>query len=212
MWKKVDGVCSEIGIRWRTLDVTYKPFPVCAILQGPVSEIIKLSKVNKLDASEIARVTLKLSRAEAEYPGTDCKGPFIGVAGTLMSAQFCLALALSQGYIRGSDMLRFSDSTLKDLIDRIEVHALEEMELQSFKIEVDLHDGRRIEKFSNSNAKDLNWNRDQVVENLISIIDEMPISDLELKRICDTVLSAELHTVRHIVSTTISKGELSARV
>jgi hypothetical protein len=41
---------------------------------------------------------------QAHYPGTDNRRPFNGPGNTLMSAQFCVAVAASRGGVRFDDL------------------------------------------------------------------------------------------------------------
>ena len=69
------GLGEDLGRVWRSLDVTYKPFAVCAILQMPVTQAIALAQQNDLQPSDIRAVRLRLPPVEAAYPGTDSCGP-----------------------------------------------------------------------------------------------------------------------------------------
>jgi 2-methylcitrate dehydratase PrpD len=201
--EQVGEVGSDLGIVWRSLDVTYKPYAVCAILQEPVRQAMELARDNALAPGDITAVRLTLNPAEAAYPGTDSGGPFHDTGATLMSAQFCLAVGLSRQSIKGVDLTRFADPQILSLVRKASVHADKQLGARSFVLEVDLSQGKTLRHTSHATAEPFNWDRNGVVGNLRAMADEMPINDEALERLCTTVLAAEQHTVAEIVSTCI---------
>ena len=193
-------VAKDLGTKWRSLDVTYKPYAVCAILQSPVQQAILLARQHGLKANDISAVRLTLNPAEAAYPGTDSTGPFIDTGATLMSAQFCLAVALAQQTVKGSDLKRFADPLLQPLIQRTKVQADAQLGVRSFILEVDLANGQTLRHASHAAAEPFNWDRGEVMDNLHAMGDELPIGPKGIDRLGETVLSAERKTVAEIVS------------
>ena len=197
----------DLGERWRTLDVTYKPFPVCAILQGPVEHAIALAREHDLAPHDIAAVRLHLPPSEAAYPGLDASGPFPDVGATLMSAQFCLAVALSRRAFRGTDLLRLSDPVLLPLIGRSRVIPDATLAAGSFVMEIAHADGRTLRQIDKTAGEPFNWNRDEVMENLRAMADELPLGAGGIARLADAVLNAERHSARDIVSACVVPAE-----
>lgn len=198
-----DGIAhigEDLGTRWRTLDVTYKPYAVCAILQAPVREAIALAVRHDLRADAIREVRLSLTPAEAGYPGTDATGPFDDVAATLMSAPFCIALALSQRAVRGTDLLRVDDAALMPLVARHRVIADPTLGTRSFVLEVDLADGRTLRHVETTVGEPFNWSRDETVAHLHAMRDELPIDAARIDALSALVLDAERHRVHELVS------------
>ncbi len=198
--EQVAQVGGDLGTQWRSLDVTYKPYAVCAILQSPVQQAILLARQHELKAQNISAVRLTLNPAEAAYPGTDSTGPFIDTGATLMSAQFCLAVALAQQAVRGSDLKRFADPLLQPLIQRTRVQADAQLGVRSFILEVDLANGQTLRHASHAKEEPFNWDRAGVMNNLHAMGDELPIGTEGIRRLGETVLSAERKTVAEIVS------------
>lgn len=197
--EQVSEVGKDLGTVWRCLDVTYKPYPVCAILQGPVREAITLASQGNFRVDDVSSVRLTLPAAEAAYPGTDSRGPFADIGATLMSSQFCLAVALIQRRLVGSDLKRLNDPSLKDLIDKIEVHANPGLQPRSFVLELDLADGQTVTRSFTPTGQPFNWERAEVTGQLQSMVDELPIGTEGLDHLCQVVLSAENQTVQKIV-------------
>lgn len=65
------SVAHGLGDDWQIAEATVKPYPVCAILQGPVGTIIALSKEHRLtlDGVEEIRLELKSVRSELSRHG-----------------------------------------------------------------------------------------------------------------------------------------------
>ena len=197
---QVAQVGHDLGTVWRSLDVTYKPFAVCAILQDPVTQAIALSRQHDLAADAISAVRLTLNPAEAAYPGTDSTGPFGDVGATLMSAQFCLSVALTQRKVRGSDLKRFADPSIQPLIQRTKVLVNDQLGTRAFVLEIDLTNGQTLRHASSAASEPFNWDRDQTMDNLRAMQDELPFGAAALDQLGATVLSAESRTVADIVS------------
>lgn len=90
---------------WHTLDVTFKPFPICALNQLPVTLLLEALSRERLRGVEVQALTIHLPPHEARYPGVDCRGPFDDFSARLMSAQYCAALALREGTVRLTNLL-----------------------------------------------------------------------------------------------------------
>ncbi|GAY11962.1 MmgE/PrpD family protein [Pseudonocardia sp. N23] len=198
----VSQVATDLGGTWRVREVTYKPLPVCAILQSPVSDAISLRTARELTPELVGAARLTLSPGEAAYPGTDSTGPFRGAGDALMSAQFCLAVALEKGTVTASDLLRTDDAGLLDLAGRIEVIPDPALESRSFTLEIDLRDGGRI-THSSDGAATFNWDRAGLLAQISEMSGEMPAADV-VGGLVDTVLDVENRSVREVVSATVT--------
>ena len=196
----VEQVGHDLGRTWRSLDVTYKPFAVCAILQAPVTQAIAFARAHDLQPRDIRAVRLHLNPAEAAYPGTDAQGPFADIGATLMSAQFCLAVALTRRGFLGQDLKRLDDPLLRPLIERGRVVPDPTLGSRSFILEIDRADGSTLRHVQNTVGEPFNWNRHETLDNLRAMAQELPFGTAGAERLGDTVLNAERHSARDIVS------------
>src|SRR5690606_24553230 len=98
------AVLDGLGSEWAVEEVTVKPSPVCAALQGPVALMADLVRQHSLSADRIEKVTLTLSPFEATFPGIDNAGPIPTPAAAKMSAQFSLALVTLHGAVTFGDL------------------------------------------------------------------------------------------------------------
>jgi len=202
----VGEIGKDLGTKWRVRDVTYKPYPVCAILQAPVTELISMMRENNLTAEQIVTLSLALSPPEASYPGTDSVGPFVGVGATLMSAQFCLAVAAEQGGVTAADLTRHDDPELGSLIDRVHLQSDPDLAPRSFVLAINRADGTTCDRHFTSTVDTFNWDREQLMTQLQRIKHELPVGIDGIEALAAITLNAEEHTVRDVVSACVPAG------
>jgi len=132
-----------LGTDWQLREVTVKPYPCCAVLQGPVQEVLRLR--SEINGARISAVHLSLSPFEATFPGIDNGGPaFASPAATKMSAQFCLSVALIDGRLALSDLSRLHDPAIRAMAARIKVIADQALQDRQCRIRIELDDGRML--------------------------------------------------------------------
>jgi 2-methylcitrate dehydratase PrpD len=129
---------------WQLEEVTLKPYPVCAILQGPVSGLLGLRARHGFQPEDLDRVILELNPAEASYPGVDHAGPFASAIATKMSAQFSLALALKDGRVTLDGLDRVADPAVLALARRVSVRADPAIAQRLCRVHVHRRDKRRF--------------------------------------------------------------------
>jgi 2-methylcitrate dehydratase PrpD len=191
-----------LGEVWRTREVTFKPYPVCAILQSPVEAAIDLHRrVGRVATAQ--RGTLRLTPAEAAYPGTDGLAPFDDAGAALMSAGYCLAVGLTEGIVTASDLFRSHEAALGELANRIEVIPDASLSQRQFVLEVE-YEGGRIERVEHAGGEDYNWDLTGLRGNLVRLQDEVP-SGINLERLVELV-HAELETpIAAVVDTVVAR-------
>jgi 2-methylcitrate dehydratase PrpD len=135
---------AGLGKDWVAPEVTLKPYPVCAIQQSPVAMMIDLATTHDLRSDGVREIVLELNPYEARYPGTDSVGPFIDQGGTLMSGQFCMALALAERKATIEGLFRFDDPVLMGLTRKTRIVANESIPPLSSRLTVVTTDGRRL--------------------------------------------------------------------
>lgn len=166
----------ELGERWRLLDVTYKPYPVCAITQSPVALAIDLAEHHNLAPGDIVAVRCVLNAADRTYPGTVNAGPFGDIAATLMSAQYCVAMALKSRSATLAGLREFDDPTILRLVGMTEVLGDDAIPNLGARVELDLADGRSVGQSLVPDAATYGWDWCGVVANLARMQDEIAVS------------------------------------
>lgn len=130
---------ANLGETWSSREVTFKAHPVCAILQGPVDAAIAHHAASA--GKKPMRAMLTLSPPELAYPGTDGAPPFRDVGSALMSARFCIAVALHRGAVTSQDLLRSSEAGLETLTRRVELISDPSFGPRQFELSVEWSDG-----------------------------------------------------------------------
>lgn len=74
--------------------VFFKQVPACNYAQSPAQAARALAERAALSPDDVAHVTVRVSRAAAEYPGCDARGPFERELQAKMSIQYNVAAAL----------------------------------------------------------------------------------------------------------------------
>lgn len=165
----------QLGERWRLLDVTYKPHPVCAITQSPVTIAIDIATRNDLRPEQINAIRCVLNTADRTYPGTVNSGPFGDVGATLMSAQFCLAMALARRSATLDGLRAFEDPTILRLVELTEILGEDTVPNLGARVEIDTTDGRTYSGELVPVAETYGWNWDGVRANLARMAPEIAI-------------------------------------
>lgn len=136
------SLAAGLGRDWAVLRVTFKPYPVCAFNQTPVTAMLTLRE--KLSAASVKAVRVRMNPYETGYAGMDAVGPFNSVSGTLMSIPFCIAVTLLYGVPDMQRMLTYDDPAVNGLIPRIQLIPDGSVPTLCCKIEVDTLDGRTL--------------------------------------------------------------------
>lgn len=137
-------ILEGLGEAWQLLEVTVKPLPVCAILQGPAMLLLDLIRRHAMRPEDIESVTLTLNPYEADYPGVDNVGPFGSATATKLSAQFSLALAAIAGRITPEGLGRVADATILAMSRRVLVRRDAAILLRRCRVEIVSRGGAEI--------------------------------------------------------------------
>ncbi|GAA4236524.1 MmgE/PrpD family protein [Actinomadura meridiana] len=193
---------TELGDEWRILRVTYKPYPICAINQVPVTVLTALAREHDFKADDAVSLTVELNPDDASYPGIDTHGPFRDVGGTLMSLPYCLAVALRDGGIQLTDLYGFDDPTLMDLTRRITVTAAADVPQGGCRITVHTREGTHTSGYAPDETT-FNWDRTETADRLRALTPETPLSPTRLDEFITTALNLDHHPVRELIDATI---------
>ncbi|MBM3557322.1 MAG: MmgE/PrpD family protein [Alphaproteobacteria bacterium] len=155
-----DGLAALLGKEWAVLRVAFKPYPVCAFNQTPVTAALALR--DKLKGKAIGAVRVRMNPYECGYAGMDAVGPFNSVSGTLMSIPFCIALTLVHGVPDMGRMTTYDDRAVNDLIPRIKLVADETVPTLSCVIEATSQDGAKLVQDQKMTAQDYAYDRGTV--------------------------------------------------
>lgn len=155
-----EALTGALGQSWQTLRVAFKPFPVCAFNQTPVTAALELRR--RLNGAGIASGRVRMNPYETGYAGMDSFGPFSSVSGTLMSIPFCIAATLLRGTPTMKMMTTYDDPEINALIPNIELVTDDAVPTLSCIIELNTVDGHQFLLDQKMTAKDYSYSWDQV--------------------------------------------------
>ena len=156
----------ELGVRWRLLDVTYKPYPVCAITQSVVAVAIRLAGEHDIDPEQVGAVRCYLNPADRCYPGTINRGPYGDIAASLMSAEFCVAMALKHRDATLAGLRELDDPVIMSLVSVTEVLPKDRFPSLAGRVEVTMVDGQTHVGELLPTAETYGWDWAGVLENV----------------------------------------------
>lgn len=139
-----DTLAARLGRDWSIQRVTFKPYPVCAFNQTPVTAALQLRE--NIGSTKIRRARVRMNPYETGYAGMDSRGPFNSLSGTLMSIPFCIANTLQNGVPGVQNMTTYDNPGVNALIERIDLVPDEGIDRLCCVIEVELEDGKMLTK------------------------------------------------------------------
>ena len=181
-----ETLARDLGRSWNILDVTFKPYPVCAFNQAPAMLAVRLRE-SGLRADEVASIRLRMNEREATYPGMPSRGPFASTSQTLMSARFAFATGLVHGDITYDLLQQFTDPQVLDLIGKIDLVAEPGRSAKTAHATVAQIDGTTVHDAIEDSDAMLSWHMDGVVRNAERLASEIPLAAEELETLVDSV-------------------------
>jgi 2-methylcitrate dehydratase PrpD len=145
------ALTRELGRDWAVLRVAFKPFPVCAFNQTPVTAAIAMR--GELKAPPVA-IQVRMNPYETGYAGMDSVGPFHTISGTLMSIPFCIATTIVHGAPTTRHMTTYDDAAVNDLVGKVELVSDPSIPVLSAIIEARTADGRTHRREQRMTAAD----------------------------------------------------------
>jgi len=144
-------LAHELGRDWAVLRVAFKPFPVCAFNQTPVTAALAMR--DELKAPPIA-IRVRMNPYETGYAGMDAVGPFHSISGTLMSIPFCIATTFAHGAPTTRRMTTYDDTAVNALVGKVELISDPSIPVLSAIIEARTADGHIHLREQRMTAKD----------------------------------------------------------
>lgn len=151
------ALAAKLGREWSIHRVTFKPFPVCAFNQTPVTAALEVR--NKLGRRRIRAVRVRMNPYETGYAGMDSKGPFTTISGTLMSIPFCIALTILRGEPTMAAMTTYDDPEVNALVEQIDLVPDEGVAQLCCTIDAELEDGGSLTVEKLMATDDYNYDR-----------------------------------------------------
>jgi 2-methylcitrate dehydratase PrpD len=156
----VPALAASLGQDWSILRVAFKPYPVCAFNQTPVTAALALR--NEIANAKLRGVRVRMNPFETGYAGMDATGPFKSISGTLMSIPFCVATTLVHGAPNMQRMTTYDDADVNGLVQRIALISDESVPVLSAVLEAETDDGRVHVRDQRMTAADYAYDRARV--------------------------------------------------
>ncbi|WP_166462847.1 MmgE/PrpD family protein [Amycolatopsis acidicola] len=146
----IDELSKDLGTRWETVNVGFKPYSSCGSTHSTVDTVLKLQREHGFRAGEITRVRVGASTATRDHVG------WRYVPDQTITAQMNLSYAASVALIDGECFVdQFVDSRLRDpeileLASKFEITGDPEIDAggrshrHEVKVLVELADGREL--------------------------------------------------------------------
>ncbi len=146
----IEEASKDLGTRWETLGVGFKPFSSCGSTHSSVGLVLDLKREHGFSAEDIASVHVDACTATAEHVGWQY------APDETITAQMNLSFAASVALIDGECFVdqfaddRLADPRILELAERFEVHADPELDRKGrsarheVRIAILLNDGSEI--------------------------------------------------------------------
>ena len=186
---------------WRLDRVTFKPFPGCAINQGPVFALLGLLDREEINFSDIAGVDVHLSPDQADYPGITNHGPFATPAGAVMSTAFMVSVALrDRALLQRHFMREHADIQINAWGNNVHVVSDSSLPIGASQVILRLHGGRVLHEFC-VDEKNFIFDWPQTVRLSVSVASEISRTDGgdRIRRLAEAIEHSGATEVDHIV-------------
>ena len=193
---------GDLGRHWNVLDVSFKPHPVCAINQNPTDVALRLMREHQVPLASIDEIELYLPPHQARYPAIDHPGPFGSAGAALMSAQFCVVVAMSRGQIGVADLQSELTPAEQALVRKFLVVDAPDLTENSCRLVVRAGSAEIVEGHTAS-PSDGSWGRDRALELVGLLQPEMPLGSQQAQAFADACLNVDRHRVRDLVGLTM---------
>lgn len=193
---------GDLGTHWNVLDVSFKPYPVCAINQNPTDVALRLARDHQVPLDAIDEIELYLPPHQARYPAIDNRGPFGSAGAALMSAQFCVVVALSRHHIGVADLESDLTPAEQALVSKCRVTDDAGLTENSCRLVVRTR-GTEITEGHTASASDGSWGRERALELAELLAPEMPVDPAQARALAQACLDIEQHGVRTLIELTL---------
>ncbi|MGD0555733.1 MAG: MmgE/PrpD family protein [Streptosporangiaceae bacterium] len=152
----IDEIDKDLGTRWETVNVGFKPFSSCGSTHSTVNTVLNLKNEHGFQAEDVKQIKVDSSTATRDHVGWQY------VPDQVITAQMNLAYASSVAIIDGECFVdqfaldRLRDPRILDLASKFEVHADPEIDAggrshrHEVRVAIDLTDGRTINGYADA--------------------------------------------------------------
>lgn len=195
-------IASDLGKDWATLRVTFKPFPVCAFNQTPVTAGLAMKtqlEEKNIQLADVKHIKVRMNPYETSYPGMAEHGPFNSISGTLMSIPFCIANTLRYGAPDMKMMTTYDNEKTNALMKSIELLPDDSINPLCCSIDIELKNGLTVTHEQVMTTDDYAYNRKEVSELIRRVGSENNLPDKIYDEIEEFVDAPERHSIEKVI-------------
>jgi 2-methylcitrate dehydratase PrpD len=168
-------IARELASGWGIVEVTFKPYPVCAFNQAPAAAAVDLA--TRLHGLEPDSVEVRMSPGEAAYPGVDNTGPITTAEQAIMSAQCAVAAALLDENVTFRRLRAAEVPAMRSLMNRITVVGDVDVPNKQAVVTVRTVEGDVVTATSPDMDSALRWKHAAVVDNARRLLPETCLAE-----------------------------------
>lgn len=193
---------DDLGRHWNLLQVTFKAHPVCAINQYPTDVALRMMRKNAIPLDAVDEIRLYLPPHQARYPAIDNRGPFAGASDALMSAQFCVTIALSRGGVHVEDLQSDLSEQEQRLVERFSVLDDDGLTENSCRLVITASGGDVVDGHM-AGPTDGIWDAGEARRLAGELAAETPLGPTGMSTLADLCLDLENRTIRELIDATL---------
>lgn len=154
------ALTSKLGEDWNIMRVAFKPYPLPAWNQTPVTLALRMRQT--LVEKPLKRIRVHMNPYEVNYPGKNAAGPFANDTEAKLSISFSVATAFAHGVPTFPLLLDYKNQKTARLLERMGVIADPKVPRLSCTIALDFEDGAILTDTLRREAQDYSFGCDEV--------------------------------------------------
>lgn len=176
---------SMLGEDWAIMKVSFKPYPLPAWNQTPVTLGLRVRK--EVGNKPMKHVEVRMNPYEVNYPGKNSTGPFENDTSAKLSILFTVATTLAHGEPTFPLLLDFKNEKTNQLLKKMALVADRAIPRLSCTIKVTLENGHIFEDTLRKGWSDYSFNCDEISKMVRRIGRENSVPEEAYDRLDDFV-------------------------
>ncbi len=156
----VAGLTAGLGRDWSILKVAFKPYPLPAWNQTPVTLALRMWKA--IGGRPVKRIQVRMNPHEVNYPGKNVTPPFANANEAKLSISFSVATVLAHGTPTFPLLLDYQNAKTAVMIERMKLIADPEVPKLCCTIAVEFESGESWSDTLMRDARDYSFSCNEV--------------------------------------------------
>ena len=184
-------ITSHLGKEWEMRKVMFKFFPSGVINQAHILNFVETVQKHEIDPTEIEAVTIRMNKAESQYPGPTSRGPFNDYTQSALSIPFVCANVLLKKRFTYEDQLEFDNPEILHLMDKVEIIGDENYKPNQSEIVIRMRDGSEIREEQKLSAEYFNCDYETEIKLVRGLQKEMVMTPGQLECLIAVIRNME---------------------